>query len=340
MSYQVFKPSRFLCEQKLSSYAFNFKGPSVEFTDPAKAPGIFDNVTVSGRFYLSRTVVAFTTKPGLRIRKANQGTRMPGADYEISWVYGCPHRCVYCPHIYLCKTYPYIAMDPRIKTIEDAVYNIASKWKGPRPFVCQVGSFTDLLATDHLTGWLTQIIRFFSDKIAPHGKLQFLTRSGYFEPLVKLNHRRATRVGVALAPVRQINEMEPGTAMLAARLNLLTRVIAAGYPAHISFAPVLLAEGYKKTFERLFEEVAKALLHADFPEMPDLTMDVRIHQVRPESEVVIEELNPKALEEMVSRRIGGQSRLVYPPEIHNEAIRHFRRMIPQYLPEARLVAVR
>ena len=340
MSYQVFKPSRFLCEQKLSSYAFNFKGPSVEFTDPAKAPGIYDNVTISGRFYLSRTVMAFTTKPGLRIRKADHGTPMPGADYDISWVYGCPHRCAYCPHIYLCKTYPYIAMDPRIETVEDAVLKIASQWKGDRPFVCQIGRFTDPLATNHLTGWLTRIIRYFSDQIAPHGKLQFLTRSGYFEPLVKLNHRRAARIGVALAPVRQISEMESGTATLAARLNLLTRVIAAGYPAHISFTPFLLFEDYTKTCERLFEEVAKALFQADFPEVPDLTMDVRIHQVRPESEVVIEELNPKALEEMVSRRIGRQSRLVYPAELHNEAIRHFRRMIPQYLPDARLVAIR
>jgi DNA repair photolyase len=340
MSYQVFKPGRFICEQALSSHAFAFKGPSVEFADPARAPGIFDNVTTSGRFYLSKTVVAFTTKPGLKVRKANEGTPMPGADYDISCVYGCPHRCVYCPHIYLCKTYPYIAMDPRIETVEDAVHNIASKWKAGRPFVCQVGSFTDLLATDHLTGWLSRLIRFFSDRIAPHGKLQFLTRSGHFEPLVKLNHRRATRVGVALTPAWQTREMEPGTATLAARLNFLTRVIAAGYPAHVSFSPILLMKDYKKACERLFEEVAKALMRADFPEMPDLTMDVRIHQVRPESEVVIEELDARALEGMETRRIGGRSRLVYPAELHNDAIRHFRRMIPQYLPEARLVSVR
>lgn len=340
MSYQLFRPVRFLCEQALSSYAFDFKGPSVEFTDPARAPGIVDNTSISGRFYLSRTVVAFTTKPGLKVRRADENTAMPGADYDISWVYGCPHRCVCCPHIYLCKTHPYISMDPRIDAVEDAVADIASKWKGGRPFVCQIGSFTDLLATDHLTGWLTRLIAFFSDRIAPHGKLQFLTRSGQFETLVKLNHRRATRVGIALAPARQISEMEPGTATLQARLNLLTRVIAAGYPAHISFAPMLLTEGYQKACERLFEDVAKTLFQAAFPEMPDLTMDVRIHQVRPESEVVVEELDSRALEGMVTRRIGGRSRLIYPAEIHNSAIRHFRRMIPQYLPEARLVSVR
>ncbi len=340
MSYQVFKPGRFLCEQKLSSYAFNFKGPSVEFTDPDKASGIADNVTISGRFYLSRTVVAFTTKPGLKIRKADETTPMPGADYDISWVYGCPHRCAYCPYIYLCKTYPYIAMDPRIETVEDAVLSIVSKWKGDYPFVCHAGSFTDLLATDHLTGWLTRLIRFFSDRVAPHGKLQFLTKTGNFEPLVKLNHRRATRIGIALAPARQISEMEPGTATLPSRLNFLTRIIAAGYPVHLSFSPILLAQDYQKACERLFEEVAKALLRADFPEMPDVTMNVRIHQVRPESEAVIEELDPRILDGMVTRRIGGRSRLVYPAELHNGAIRHFRRMIPQYLPEARLVSVR
>jgi DNA repair photolyase len=342
MSYNLFKPDRFLCEQELSSYAFGFQGPTVEFTDPAAADGIADNITIPGRYFLAKTVIALTRKPGLKVERVGEEaveTPAPAADFNISWIYGCPHRCVYCQQIYLCKNYPYMAIYPKIELVEDAIRRIAASWRGEQPFVCEVGRLTDIVALEHLTGWLSRLVLLFANEIAPHGQLYFLTKSGNFTPLLELNHRRATRVGIALVPDRQIRAMEPGAASLSARLILLARIIAAGYPIHISFSPILPVGDYEREYENFFEQVAKTLLQTGPSEMIDLTADVLLHYVKPECEAVVEELAPHVMGGMVSRRIGGHTRLTYPKKIFDAAVRHLRRMVPQYFPDARILSI-
>lgn len=337
MSYQLFKPDRFLCEQGLSSYAFTFKGPTVEFTNPAAAAGIADNVTIPGRYFLSKTVVAYAVKPGLKVERTGPGTDNPSADFDVSWVYGCPHRCVYCQQIYLCKNYPYIAAYPRIERVENAIREIAAYWQENRPFVCEVGRMTDILALEHLTGWLSRLMSFFVQEIAPHGQLKFVTKAANALPLLEIDHRRATRVGISLVPDRQIRSMEPGTAPLSARLSFLTKVISAGYPVHVSFSPVIPTGNFEREYERFFDEIAKALLHGGSPEALDMTADVRLHSVKPESETVVEEIGPHAMNDMVSRRQQGRALLTYPEDVCENAMRFFRRMVPQYLPGARVL---
>ncbi len=339
MSYKLFKPDRFLCEQELSSYAFNFKGPAVEFTDPALADGIAENTTIPGRYYLSKTVVAFTARPGLKVVRGSDASENPSADFDVSWTYGCPHRCSFCEQIHLCKNYPYIATDPRIEHVELKILQIARTWKGNRPFVCEVGNFSDLLALEHLTGWLARLILFFARQIAPHGQLQFLTRSENFDLLADLDHHRATRVGVSVTPQEMINLLEPGTAPLSARLRLITGAAAAGYPLHISLSPVFPVGEYMREYEKLLHQVKESLLTASTPEMIDLSCDVLLHHVKPECEPAIAELAPELLKGMVSRRRHNRARLTYPDEIYNEAIRFFRRLIADYLPAARVIFI-
>lgn len=337
MSYNLFRPDRFLCEQELSPYAFHFKGPTVEFTNPATANGIADNITIPGRYFLAKTVVAFTGKPGLKIESV---TGYPGVDFDISWTYGCPHRCVYCNECHLCINYPYISIYPKIEEIEMAIREIAVNWQEKRPFVCRVGNMTDILALEHLTGWLSRLVLLFANEIAPHGQLHFLTRSSNFAPLAELNHRRATRVGISIVPEPQVRDMEPGTASLAARLDLLNRAISSGYPVHISMSPVMLSGDYERTYERFFEQLANKLLQAGLPETIDLSVDITMYYIRPECEAVIDELAPQVRQDMVSRRVEGRARLTYPEEVLEKAQRYFRRMLPQYLPNARLLFIR
>jgi DNA repair photolyase len=339
MSYRLFKPDRFLCEPELSSFAFSFKGPTVEFANPATAPGIAGNTTIPGRYYLAKTIAAFTVKPGLKVERAENRAGHP-ADYEISWVYGCPHHCAYCPHIYLCRNYPYVAICPDIGRVEEAVRRIASEWKKPRHFIVKAGGLTDILAFEHLTGWLSRLVCFFANEIAPHGQLTFVTRSANFRPLAELNHRRAARIGVFLAPENQIGAFEPGSASLAGRLNLISQAVVAGYPLHISFSPVMLVEKYEREYDKLFHKAATALVRAGSPEMGDVTIDVELLSVKPESEVVTEELTPHVLDGLVSRKVEGRASLVYPEHEYAQALRHFRRVLPQYFPTARIVSIR
>ena len=339
MSYQLFRPDRFICEQELSSFAFDFKGPTVEFTNPATASGIAENTTIPGRYYLAKTIVALTTKPGLKKEQPDR-TAERLADFDVSWTYGCPHRCVYCQHVYLCKNYPYIALYPRIEEVENAIRDIASGWQDARPFVCEIGRLSDMLALEHLTGWLSRLILLFANEIAPHGQLYFLTKSANSAPLLELNHRRATRIGVALTTENRIRSMEPGTANLSARLNLLSRAAAAGYPLHLSFSPVVPLGDYQRDYANLFGQVARALLFGGYPETLDLSVDAHIHFVKPECELVVSELAPHALEGLHTDRTEGRARLVFPEETRAEAVHFLRRMIPPYLPPAALLSIR
>jgi len=337
MSYRLFKPNRFICEQELNSYAFSFKGPTVEFANPATAPGIADNTTVPGRYFLSKTLVAFSAKPGLKVEPRQEGDSGPD-DFTVSWLYGCPHRCVYCPNIYLCKNYPYVCADPRIDEVENAIRAIAASWRGDRPFVCRIGGLGDLLAVEHLTGWLSRLIPFFASEIAPHGQLRIVTRSGNFAPLVPLDHRRCVAITVPLAPARQLDSMEPGAASLSARLNLLTRLIAAGYPVHISFGPVLDVPDFERLYEQLFHHLSGALLHAGAPSTFDLSVSFEILSVKPESEGVIAEIAPHALDGLLNQRIDGCAVLAYPEETNSRIGRYFRRFLSQYFPTARIIS--
>ncbi len=339
MSHQLFRPDRFLCEPELGSCASRLQGLPAELTNPATAPGIADNTTILGRYYLSKTVAAFTGKPGLKAQSVGEGVENAAADFQVSWIYGCPHRCVFCHQIYLCRNYPYIAIYPRIKEVEREIREIASTWQGDRPFVCEVDTTTDILALEHLTGWLSRLILFFANEVAPHGQMRFITKSANAAPLLGLAHRRATRVGVSLTLAQQIREMEPGTAGLPARLNFLTKVIGEGYPVHVSIAPVVPTGNYERAYEKLFERLSAALLHTGQLELADVTLDVLVHYVKPECEGVVTELAPHAVDGMVTRRVDGRARLAYPEETCNRAIRFFRRMVPQYLPTARIISI-
>ena len=136
-----------------------------------------------------------------------------------------------------------------------------------------------------------------------------------------------------------INRLELGTAPLASRLRVIRQAAEAGYPLHLSFAPVFPTGNYQHEYEKLLTRVRETLLQAAPLEMLDLSYEVLIHYLRPDSESVITHIAPEITKGMVTRVINNRSRLTYPDKVYNEALLFFQRLLNDFLPTAELVFI-
>lgn len=163
--------------------------------------------------------------------------------------------CLYCYLVCHYNKCAYLRLFVNREQMLDRL--IAASQKAPRPMTYEIGSNSDLVLENQVTGNLTWTIPAFAEK--GRGFLTFPTKFADVGPLLGLRHEGKTIFRMSVNPQPVISHIELGTAPLEQRVEALNQMRRAGYPCGILIAPVILTDGWEVPYGELIEYLADTL---------------------------------------------------------------------------------
>ena len=215
----------------------------------------------------------------------------PSADWQFHLAEGCPAHCQYC----------YLAGSLSGPPVTRVYANLPEILAGLRPYEGQgtitshsetrsaegttfeASCYTDPLGIEHLSGSLTETIRFFGAWNAPV-QLRFTTKFNGVDSLLSLPHFRRTRIRFSVNASQIVRDFEGGTASLPARLHAMRLMAQAGYPVGLTIAPIFPFDGWQEGYTNLIESVGDVL--SGIPDL-DLTAEMITHRFTPGSKNIL-----------------------------------------------------
>ncbi len=270
----------------------------------------------------------------------------PSADWRFDLAEGCPAHCQYC---YLAGslagppiTRVYANIDEILRGLPaylgKGAVTSASAARAAEGTTFECSCYTDPLGIEHLTGSLSQAIRFFGAWQA-EVQLRFTTKFGAVEPLLGLPHNRRTRVRMSVnAP--SLIRFEGGTDPLDVRLHALGRLARDGYRVGLTIAPIQPLEDWRAGYDALCAMAAREL---DGIADLDLTVELITHRFTPKSKGVLQGWYPGSKLEMDesqrSRKLTkfGSVKHVYPAAVMKEMRAAITGLVTARLPMARVL---
>lgn len=174
--------------------------------------------------------------------------------YYTSCIMNCIYNCGYC---YLAGMYPSgnIVM---FLNQEDYFQEVRNLLKRNSMYIC-VSYDTDLLALNHLTGFLNRWIEFVDDEEGL--SIEIRTKCGNLasvrDSLKKCLHPERVIFAFTLSPEEVISKYEKGTSSLKARLKAMCELQQMGIPCRIAFDPMILVPDWKVKYRELADIVFK-----------------------------------------------------------------------------------
>lgn len=332
----MFRPERVLFEREALSYPlgeklyrfFRAQGVELGFTGSHnRVTGIPGKTRAAKFFHAKRTLVV-----GVR-RSRDFETCRPSAHYQLPLATGCPGLCEYCYLLTNLGRSPYIRIYANVEEILEAAAGYI-RARLPEATVFEGAATSDPLAVEPYSGALARAIEFFARQ--PQGRFRFVTKFTDVEPLLRLEHRGATRFRFSINTERVIRAYEHATPLLQERLAAARRAAAAGYPLGFMIAPIIAEGDWEREYGALFEELAP------FAALPDLTFELITHRFTARARALIRELFPRTelpLDERERTFKWGQfgyGKYVYPPEVRKKIEVFFRAALETGFPRARV----
>jgi spore photoproduct lyase len=195
----------------------------------------------------------------------------PSADWQFHLAKGCPAHCQYC---YLAGSLSGLPLTRVYANLPEILAALAAYEKPGSITTFEASCYTDPLALEHLTGSLSECVRYFGTR--EHAQLRWVSKFDAVAPLLGVEHSGRTRARVSVNAEVVSQRLEGGTAPLAARLAGLRKLAEAGYPVGVVVAPIMPLEGWREHYSALFDALEKAL---DQP--CDLTFELIATALRP-----------------------------------------------------------
>ena len=270
----------------------------------------------------------------------------PSADWRFDLAEGCHAHCQYC---YLAGSLagpPLTRVYANVAEILSALpehlgrgtVTSASEGRAHEGTTFEASCYADPLGIEHLTGSLSEAVRFFGRWDAPV-QLRFTSKFDGVAPLIGLAHGGRVRVRMSVnAPA--LIRFEGGTSPLQARLDALARLARDGYRVGLTVAPIQPVDGWRAGYAELFDRTARALAGA--PD-PDLTIELITHRFTPKSKAVLRDWYPGSnldLDEGArARKLTkfGSTKFVYPADTMREMRGALTGMIADRMPDARIL---
>lgn len=211
-----------------------------------------DDVTAAKRTLL------LAPRRGAFLEHCPAGTRgLACCNYLVmTFASNCPMDCRYCfLQEYLAQNLPLTAyVNPEAALAELA---LVLDRHADRRFRIGTGELADSLALDALTGLSRELVPFFAAR--PNALLELKTKTAAVDELLALDPRDRVVVSWSLAPQALADEIEEGTAPIAARLDAARRVVAAGYKVGVHFDPLVEHAGWEEGYRDLVAALAAAV---------------------------------------------------------------------------------
>ncbi len=263
----------------------------------------------------------------------------PSADWQFHLAEGCPAHCQYC---YLAGS---LSGPPVIRTFANlpAILENTARYEGPGGLTTfEASCYTDPLGIEHLTGSLSECIRYFGTR--PGTQLRWVTKFDKVDELLDLPHHGRTRCRLSLNAEPVARRLEGGTASVAARLQALRKLAlpkalgGGGYPVGVVLAPIMPIPDWPLHYGQLLDRIEQAL---DFS--CDLTFELISHRFTPGSKDVLTEWYPNTSLDMdearraAKRNKFGGVKYVYTPDVMKDLRRYFEREVAARFPHARVL---
>ena len=270
----------------------------------------------------------------------------PSADWRFDLAEGCHAHCQYC---YLAGSLagpPVTRVYGNVEEILDVLpahlgfgaVTSASARRAHEGTTFEASCYADPLGIEHVTGSLSEAVRFFGRWDAPV-QLRFTSKFDGVAPLIGLPHGGRVRVRMSVnAPA--LIRFEGGTSSLQARIDALVRLAHDGYRIGLTVAPIQPVEDWRESYAELFDRTAQAI--GDMPDL-DLTVELITHRFTPKSKVVLQNWYPGSdldLDEGArSRKLTkfGTTKFVYPAVTMREMREALTQMISCRLPNAQVL---
>ena len=168
---------------------------------------------------------------------------------------GCSAMCLYC---YLVCNYNKCSYLRVFVNYEQMLENLIKKSHTyEKECVFEIGSNSDLILEDTVTGTLSQTIEEFAKR--GRGAITFPTKFSMVDKLLPLNHNGKVIFRMSLNPQEIITKVEIGTSPLINRIRALNQMCEAGYRVGILIAPVIFVENWKAIYLELLDILEEKL---------------------------------------------------------------------------------
>ena len=266
----------------------------------------------------------------------------PSADWQMNLAEGCPAHCQYCylagslqgpPVVRVYANLP--AMLAHTATYE-GTYPPNKSWQSAeasRPTTFEVSCYTDVLGIEHLTGSLTECIRYYGSR--ENGQLRFVTKYDQVDSLIDLPHNGQTRARFSLNAESVARKLEGGTASVEARLQALRKLAfpreqgGGGYPVGVIIAPIIPIPNWREEYTSLLDRIYTALDYGTMSDKLDLNVEFISHRFTPNSKDMLMQWYPNTSLDMdeagraQKRNKFGGTKYVYQPTDMQELKRFF-----------------
>ncbi len=257
----------------------------------------------------------------------------PSADWQFHLAKGCPAHCQYC---YLAGSLSGPPVTRVYANLPEILSSLAAYEQPGRVTTFEVSCYTDPLALEHLTGSLSECVRYFGTREG--AQLRWVSKFAAVAPLLELPHNGHTRARVSVNAEPVSARLEGGTAPVSARLSGLRQLAAAGYPVGVVIAPIMPIEDWQAHYTALFGQLEQSL------NLPcDLTFELISHRFTPGSKEVLNSWYPNSSLEMdeagraVKRNKFGGLKYVYSKDVMGELRAFFETEIAVRFPQARVL---
>ncbi len=257
------------------------------------------------------------------------------SDFLVPWTSsGCSAMCLYCYLVCTYFTSAYLRVFVNREAMMEKLLRAAKK--ADHDLVFEIGSNSDLVLENSVTGNLAWTIEQFAP--SPKGRLTLPTKFDMVDGLLSLRHGGRTTVRMSLNPEEVITHVEFGTSRLSGRLTAMHKLYDAGYPVGILVAPLILLDGWKEQYDRLFQRMAdelpKPLLDDAVFELIFMTYGYAHRQINPQAFPGAEEPFDEGLMSPC-----GRGRFGYRKEVKEEASAFFRERLGHYFPNSAIAYI-
>lgn len=270
----------------------------------------------------------------------------PSADWRFDLAEGCHAHCQYC---YLAGSLAGPPITRVYANIDEILGGLsgylgrgeitsASAERAGEGTTFEASCYADPLGIEHLTGSLSEAVRFFGRWDAAV-QLRFTSKFDGVDPLIGLDHGRRVRVRLSVnAPA--LIRFEGGASPLQARVAALGRLARDRYRVGLTIAPIQPVEDWRGGYRELFDLVGREL---DGVADLDLTAEFITHRFTPKSKAVLQGWYPATdldLDEASrSRKLTkfGSTKWVYPAAPMREMRDALTGMLADRIPGAKIL---